>query len=126
MTGSTVNIDALDTDTRTKIRAGSGGTYGPADTQQGLFTFLASGASSVSQAPNGSTGDPEITYSSTDTVTQIRGGSTGTYKPSTTGTSTQQISIEGGTALGGNVQVTESGNTILIDSTDTDLSLIHI
>ena len=120
MVGSTINIDALDTDTRTKIRAGSGGTYGPADTQQGLFTFLASGASSVSQAPNGTTGDPEITYSSTDTVTQIRGGSTGTYKPSTSGTSTQQISIEGGTALGGNVQVTESGNTILIDSTDTD------
>ena len=120
MTGSTVNIDALDTDTRTKIRAGSGGTYGPADTQQGLFTFLDGGATTVSQGVNGSTGDPEITYTSTDTVTQLRGGSTGTYTPSTTGTSTTQVSIEGGTALGGNVQVSQTGNTILIDSTDTN------
>ena len=116
MTGSTVNIDALDTDTRTKIRAGSGGTYGPADTQQGLFTFLDGGATTVSQGVNGSTGDPEITYTSTDTVTQIRGGSTGTYTPSTTGTSTTQVSIEGGT----NVTVSQTGNTINIDSVDTN------
>ena len=119
MTGSTVNIDALDTDTRTKIRAGSGGTYGPADTQQGLFTFLDGTGTTVSQSVDGN-GDPTITYTSTDTVTQIRGGSTGTYTPSTTGTATTQISIEGGSALGGNVQVTQSGNTILIDSTDTN------
>lgn len=120
MTGSTVNIDALDTDTKTKIRAGSGGTYGPADGTTGNFTFLDGGATTVSQGVNGSTGDPEITYTSTDTVTQVRGGSTGTYLPSTTGTSTTQISIEGGTALGGNVQVSQTGNTILIDSTDTN------
>jgi len=120
MTGSTVNIDALDTDTKTKIRAGSGGTYGPADTQQGLFTFLDGGATTVSQGVNGSTGDPEITYTSTDTVTQLRGGSTGTYTPSTTGTTTTQVSIEGGTSLGGNVQVSQTGNTIFIDSTDTN------
>ena len=120
MTGSTVNIDALDTDTRTKIRAGSGGTYGPADTSTGNFTFLDGGATTVSQGVNGSTGDPEITYTSTDTVTQLRGGSTGTYTPSTTGTSTTQVSIESGTALGGNVQVSQTGNTILIDSTDTN------
>ena len=119
MTGSTINIDALDTDTRTKIRAGSGGTYGPADTQQGLFTFLDGTGTVVSQGVDGS-GDPTITYTSTDTVTQIRGGSTGTYTPSTSGTATTQISIEGGSALGGNVQVSQSGNTILIDSTDTN------
>jgi hypothetical protein len=119
MTGSTVNVDALDTDTRTKIRAGSGGTYGPADTQQGLFTFLDGTGTVVSQSVD-SNGDPTITYTSTDTVTQIRGGSTGTYAPSTSGTATTQISIEGGTALGGNVQVSQSGNTILIDSTDTN------
>ena len=119
MTGSTVNIDALDTDTRTKIRAGSGGTYGPADTQQGLFTFLDGTGTVVSQGVDGS-GDPTITYTSTDTVTQIRGGSTGTYTPSTSGTATTQISIEGGTALGGNVTVSQSGNTILVDSTDTN------
>ena len=119
MTGSTVNIDALDTDTRTKIRAGSGGTYGPADTQQGLFTFLDGTGTTVSQSVDGN-GDPTITYTSTDTVTQVRGGSTGTYTPSTSGTATTQISIEGGSALGGNVQVSQSGNTILIDSTDTN------
>ena len=119
MTGSTINVDALDTDTRTKIRAGSGGTYGPADTQQGLFTFLDGTGTVVSQGVDGN-GDPTITYTSTDTVTQIRGGSTGTYTPSTTGTATTQISIEGGTSLGGNVTVSQSGNTILIDSTDTN------
>ena len=119
MTGSVVNVDALDTDTRTKIRAGSGGTYGPADTTEGRFTFLDGTGTSVSQGVDGS-GDPTITYTSTDTVTQIRGGSTGTYTPSATGTASTQISIEGGTALGGNVQVSQSGNTILIDSTDTN------
>ena len=119
MTGSTVNIDALDTDTRTKIRAGSGGTYGPADTQQGLFTFLDGTGTAISQGVD-TNGDPTITYTSTDTVTQIRGGSTGTYTPSTSGTATTQVSFEGGTSLGGNVTVSQSGNTILIDSTDTN------
>ena len=119
MTGSTINVDALDTDTRTKIRAGSGGTYGPSDTQQGLFTFLDGTGTVVSQGVDGS-GDPTITYTSTDNVTQIRGGSTGTYTPTATGTAVTQISIEGGSALGGNTQVTQSGNTILIDSTDTN------
>ena len=119
MTGSTVNIDALDTDTRTKIRAGSGGTYGPADTSEGRFTFLDGTGTTVAQGVDGN-GDPTITYTSTDTVTQVRGGSTGTYLPSASGTSATQISIEGGSALGGNVQVTQSGNTILIDSTDTN------
>ena len=116
MTGSTVNVDATDTDTRTKIRAGSGGTYGPVDTQQGLFTFLDGTGTTVSQGVNGTTGDPEITYTSTDTVTQIRGGTTGTYTPATTGTATTQVSIEGGT----NVTVSQSGNTITIDSQDDD------
>ena len=120
MTGSTVNIDALDTDTKTKIRAGSGGSYGTADGTTGNFTFLDGTGTTVSQGVNGVTGDPEITYTSTDTVTQIRGGSTGTYTPATTGTSTAQISIEGGTSLGGNTVVSQSGNTILIDSTDTN------
>ena len=124
MTGSTVNIDALDNDTRTKIRAGSAGTYGPLDTQQGLFTFLDGTGTTVAQSVDGN-GDPTITYTSTDTVTQVRGGSTGTYTPSTSGTSTTQISIEGGTALGGNTVVSQSGNTILIDSTDTNTCLLY-
>ena len=119
MTGSTVNINALDTDTRTKIRAGSGGTYAPTDTQQGLFTFLDGTGTTISAGVDGS-GDPTITYTSTDTVTQIRGGSTGTYTPAISGTATTQISIEGGNSLGGNTVVSQSGNTILIDSTDTN------
>ena len=121
MTGSTINIDAIDTDTKTKIRVGTGGTYGPADNTTGNFTFLGAGAATLTQGVNGGTGDPEITVSSTDTVTRVRGGSTGTYLPSlSSGTSTTDISIEGGNALGGNVQVTQTGNTILIDSTDTN------
>ena len=119
MTGSTINVDALDTDTRTKIRAGSGGTYGPADTQQGLFTFLDGTGTVVAQGVDGS-GDPTITYTSTDTVTQIRGGSTGTYTPTATGTASTQVSIEAGSSLGGNTVVSQTGNTILIDSTDTN------
>ena len=119
MSGSTINVDAIDTDTKTKIRAGTGGTYGPADNATGNFTFLDGTGTVVSQSVDGN-GDPTITYTSTDTVTQIRGGSTGTYTPSASGTSATQVSIEGGSALGGNVQVTQSGNTILIDSTDTN------
>ena len=115
MTGSTINVDALDTDTRTKIRAGSGGTYGPADTQQGLFTFLDGTGTVVAQGVDGN-GDPTITYTSSDTVTQIRGGTTGTYTPATTGTSTTQVSIEGGT----NVTVSQAGDVITIASQDDD------
>ena len=118
MTGSTVNIDAIDTDTKTKIRVGAGGSYAPADNSTGNFTFLASGASTVSQAANGTTGDPEITVSSTDTVTRVRGGTTGTFTPSTTGTSTTDVTFAGGNS--GNVTVSQSGNTILIDSVDTN------
>jgi len=119
MTGSTINVDALDTDTKTKIRAGSGGTYGPADTTTGKFTFLDGTGTTVAAGVDGS-GDATITYTSTDTVTQVRGGSTGTYLPTATGTAATQISFEGGTSLGGNVTVSQSGNTILIDSTDTN------
>jgi len=118
MTGSTINIDAIDTDTKTKIRVGTSGSYGPADNTTGNFTFLDSGATTITQGVNGGTSDPEITVSSTDSVTRIRGGSTGTYTPQITGTSTTDISIEGGS--GGNVTVSQTGNTIYIDSLDTN------
>ena len=117
MTGSTININALDTDTKTKIRAGSGGTYGPADTTTGRFTFLDGTGTTVAAGVDGS-GDPTITYTSTDTVTRIRGGSTGSYVPSSGGTSQSDITITGGS--GGNVTVSQSGNTISIDSVDTN------
>ena len=84
-----------------------------------MFTFLDGTGTTISAGVDGS-GDPTITYTSTDTVTQVRGGSTGTYLPSTSGTATTQISIEGGNSLGGNTVVSQSGNTILIDSTDTN------
>jgi len=117
MTGSTINIDALDTDTKTKIRAGSGGTYGPADTTTGRFTFLDGTGTTVSAGVDGS-GDATITYTSTDTVTRIRGGSTGSYIPASGGTTQSDVTITGGSS--GNVTVSQSGNTINIDSTDTN------
>ena len=119
MTGNTINVDALDTDTKTKIRAGSGGTYGPADTTTGKFTFL-DGTGTVVAAGVDGNGDPTITYTSTDTVTRIRGGSTGSYVPASGGTTQSDITITGGTSLGGNVTVSQNGNTIEIDSTDTN------
>ena len=118
MTGSTINIDAIDTDTKTKIRVGASGTYGPADNATGNFTFLEGGATTITQLANTTTGDPEITIESTDNVTRIRGGSTGTYVPSITGTSTHDITITGGS--GGNVTVSQVGNTISIDSENDD------
>jgi len=117
MSGSTVTIDAIDTDTKTKLRAGAGGTFGPTDNTTGNFTFLDGTGTVVAQGIDGN-GDATITYTSTDTVTRVRGGSTGTYVPSASGTAATDISIEGGS--GGNVTVSQSGNTILIDSTDTN------
>ena len=117
MSGSTVTIDAIDTDTKTKLRAGAGGTFGPTDNTTGNFTFLDGTGTVVAQGVDGN-GDATITYTSTDTVTRVRGGSTGTYVPSASGTAATDISIEGGS--GGNVTVSQSGNTILIDSTDTN------
>ena len=117
MTGSTINVSALDTDTKTKIRAGSGGTYGPADTTTGKFTFLDGTGTTVAAGVDNS-GDPTITYESTDTVTRIRGGSTGSYIPSSGGTTQSDVTITGGS--GGNVTVSQVGNTINIDSVDTN------
>lgn len=109
MTGSTINIDATNTDTKTKIRVGSGGTYGPSDNSTGNFTFLQAGATTITQAANGTTGDPEITISSQDTITSIKGGGTGTFVSG-------QVTISGGT----NVTVSQAANTITISSTDTN------
>ncbi len=108
--GTTITIDGEDTDTITQLRATIGQTLAP-----GNFTFLATGASSVAQGVDGN-GDGTITYSSTDTVTRLRGGTTGTYTPATT--SGADITIAGGS--GGNVTVGQSGNTITIDSQNDD------
>jgi len=108
--GTTITIDGEDTDTITQLRATIGQTLAP-----GNFTFLATGASSVVQGVDGN-GDGTITYSSTDTITRLRGGTTGTYTPATT--SGADITIAGGS--GGNVTVGQSGNTITIDSQNDD------
>ena len=120
MTGSTINVDALDTDTKTKIRVGASGTYGPADNTTGNFTFLNAGATTVTQAPNTTTGDPEITISSDDTVTRVRGGTSGTFLPSTTGTSNTDITFVGGTHRDSSVSVIQNGTTISIDAYNDD------
>ena len=120
MTGSTINVDALDTDTKTKIRVGASGTYGPADNATGNFTFLDAGATTVTQAPNTTTGDPEITISSDDTVTRVRGGTSGTFLPSTTGTSNTDITFVGGTHRDSSVSVIQNGTTIEIDAFNDD------
>ena len=108
--GTTITIDGENTDTITQLRATIGQTLAP-----GKFTFLSSGASSVAQGIDGN-GDATITYSSVDTVTRLRGGTTGTYTPATS--SGADITITGGS--GGNVTVGQSSNTITIDSQNDD------
>ena len=120
MTGSTINIDALDTDTKTKLRVGTSGTYGPADNTTGNFTFLEAGATTVTQGVNAGTNDPEITISSEDTVTRVRGGTSGTYVPSTTGTANTDVTFVGGTHRDSSVSVQQNGNSIEIDAFNTD------
>jgi hypothetical protein len=102
----TINIDTRNDDTITTIK-----TTGVA-AQAGNFTFLDGGAATVSQGVDGS-GDPTITYTSVDTITRLKGGATGAFVSG-------DVLISGGSALGGNVAVSQTGNTIEIDSTDTD------
>lgn len=104
----TITISSSYVDTVTQLRATAGQVYASGD-----FTFLSGGATSVSQGVDGN-GDPTITYSSTDTVTRIRGGTTGTYVPATSAGA--DITITGGT----NTTVSQTGTTITVDSTDTN------
>ena len=102
----TIEINTRNDDTVTTLK-----TTGVA-AQSGNFTFLDGGAATVSQGVDGS-GDPTITYSSVDTITRLKGGATGAFVSG-------DVTISGGSALGGNVAVSQTGNTIEIDSTDTD------
>jgi len=101
--GNTITITGQDTDTITKLRATTGQTLA-----SGNFTFLASGATSVAQGVDGN-GDPTITYSSTNTVTRVKGGAAGSFQSG-------DITITGGT----NVTVSQAGNTVTVASTDTN------
>ena len=86
-----------------RLRATTGQVFSSGD-----FTFLATGASTVTQGVDGN-GDATITVDSTDTITSIKGGSTGI---ATTG----NVTFLGGT----NVTVSQSGTDVTIDSVDTN------
>lgn len=101
--GQTITITGQDTDTVTRVRATTGQVYNSGD-----FTFLASGAASISQGQDAN-GDPEITIGATNTVTKVKGGTSGTLV-------TGDVTITGGT----NVTVSQSSNTITVASTDTN------
>ena len=103
--GQTITVSGQDTDTVTRVRATAGQSFASGD-----FTFLSSGAASVSQGQDAN-GDPTITYGATNTVTRLKGGSTGSLVSG-------DVTITGGS--GGNTTVTQSGQTISIDSTDTN------
>ena len=99
----TITIDSSYVDTITRLRATTGQVFSSGD-----FTFLATGASTVTQGVDGN-GDATITVDSTDTITSIKGGSTGI---ATTG----NVTFLGGT----NVTVSQSGTDVTIDSVDTN------
>ena len=104
-TGNTITITGQDTDTITKLRATDGNSYAPGD-----WTLLEGNTVTLTQGTD-SNNDPTITIASTDTVTRVKGGASGSLV-------TGDVTISGGS--GGNVTVSQSGNTISIDSTDTN------
>jgi hypothetical protein len=99
----TIIVTSTYVDTITRLRATAGQIYNNGD-----FTFLAGGATSVVQGVDGN-GDPTITYSSTNTVTRLKGGVSGTL---TSG----DVTITGGA----NVTVSQAGSTITVASVDTN------
>jgi hypothetical protein len=101
----TITINTVDNDTITRLRAGTGQAFAPGD-----FTFLAGTAVSLTQGVDVNS-KPTITIISSDTVTRLKGGGSGSFQSG-------DITIQGGS--GGNVTVSQSGNTISIDSTDTN------
>ena len=101
----TITIATTDNDTITRLRAGTGATLVAGD-----FTFLQGGATTLTQGVGVDT-KPTITVSSVNTVTRVKGGSSGTLQSG-------DIVLQGGS--GGNVTISQSGNTISIDSTDTN------
>lgn len=108
----TIDIRVDDQDTITELRANSGSNY-----KTGKVTFLPGNFVTLSQQPN--VVDPnvtEITVNSVDTVTKLRGGTTGTFIPTTSAGA--NITITGGSS--GNVTVSQVGTTINIDSVDTN------
>ena len=100
----TIEINTRNDDTITTIK-----TTG-FSAAAGNFTFLAGNEITLNQATDNS-GDPTIEINSTDTITRVKGGGTGTFVSG-------DVTLAGGS--GGNVTVSQAGNTIEIDSTDTN------
>ena len=101
----TIEINTRNDDTITQLRAGTGQVF-----SDGNFTFLAGNEVSLVQGVDGNS-DPTITISSTDTITRVQGGGSGSLQSG-------DILIQGGSS--GNVTVSQSGNTIDIDSQNDD------
>ena len=99
----TITINSTYVDTVTKLRATTGQTL-----DSGNYTFLASGATTVVQGLDVNN-DNTITYSSTDTVTRVKGGGAGSFVSG-------DITISGGT----NVTVSQAGSTVTVASVDTN------
>jgi len=104
----TVTVTVNDQDTITNLK-GDGGNL-----VNGDVTLLATSPVTIVQGQDGN-GDPTFTFGSTDTITRVKGGSTGTFKSG-------DITIVGGTSQGGNTTVSSSpdGLTISIDSPNDD------
>ena len=100
--GQIITINGTDTNTFCQLRA-AGNPY-----SLGNFTSLAGNTVTVTQGVDASL-DPTITISSTDTITRVKGGTTGTL-------------VSGDITIVGNndTTVSQSGNTITISSTDID------
>ena len=99
----TITINSTYVDTITRLRATTGQVFAASD-----FTFLDGGSTTVTQGIDGN-GDPTITYSSVDTITRLKGGGAGSFV-------TGDTTITGGT----NVTVSQAGNTITVNSADTN------
>ena len=103
----TISINTANDDTITQLRGGTGQVF-----SSGNFTFLEGSEVTITQGLDGNN-DVTLTIGSSDTITRVKGGSSGSLVSG-------DITITGGSALGGNVQVSQTGSTIEIDSTDTN------
>ena len=97
----TITIDSANDDTVTRVRAGTGNVFTDGD-----FTLIAGNEVTLTQGVDANS-DPTIEIASIDTITRVQGGGSGSYQSG-------DILISGG--AGGNVTVSQSGNTINIDS----------
>ena len=101
--GNIITITGQDTNTVTELRAGVGQAF-----NSGNFTFLDAGATTLTQGVDGN-GDATITVSSDDTITRLRAGTLSPWIK-------EDITVQGG----GDVVVSQNGQTITVSLTDQD------